>query len=366
MTQTYGSGKPPSRQKRLGSRLALMGYTFVVAFLLPAMLTPVDKPAALDARPVALVSMVEEVGPASGPDYLSAAVSSTGFARLQDLLPDPQAACLPVDAPGRKLGQQAEIDRLIGLTKQSPLGAWLLRQAAWRDVLICLDDTTTLNGYYRAGRQMIGIRSGLEEARRIAILAHELAHVPQHPRFSNNRYFPPEDVILLHRMREAAAETVATRVIWQLKERGYPAPWQAKAATRFIDMIQSFEEAMAGERGYAAERRAARAAFATWFAARWRVNFYDQLIIGHIRHISEDDMGLVPPRRHLTDDFLRRLGWLDGENYLHPAGPDNLTEAPYRVTLSPRNADMLEAILTDAFGPMPGPFKPIPTQIASP
>ena len=252
--------------------------------------------------------------------------------------------------PWRKIGRQAELHDLLEQLKRSQLGRWLLRQAAWRGVLVCLDDATTFNGYYRSGRRMIGVRSGLDRGQKAMFLAHELAHVIQHPRFSNNRFFPPHQMILLHRMRESAAEAVATRVVWQLREAGDEAPWVAKMATRYSDIAASFAAEMAADHGPQAERRAARAAFAQWFRARWRLNFYDRLMINHLERISQDPMGLVLPRRQLSDNFLRSIGWLEGENYLHPPAGPLLAGEPFDAPLSQRNTAALGAVLIAAYG----------------
>ena len=90
------------------------------------------------------------------------------------------------------------------------------------------------------------------------------SRTPQHPRYSNDLRFGPEAMLVMHRMREATAEAVATRVLWQLRVRGYSEPWEHKLGSAYGDIAQAFAQAMAGA-GDLAELRATRAAFDQWF-----------------------------------------------------------------------------------------------------
>ena len=214
-------------------------------------------------------------------------------------------------------------------------------------MLICLDPATELAAYYRAELRLIGLQAELEAAAKAVFLAHELGHVLQHPRYSNDRNFPLADLILMHRMREATAEAVATRVLWQLRARGRPEPWQAKLGTGYRDIARAFAEVMAGAAdgpAAAQELRATRAAFERWFAWPERLRQYDDHMLDHIERIAHDRLGLIPPRRTLTDDFLRGLGWHAGDTFIAPGGRP-LVDSYYRSGLSPDNATRLAAIL---------------------
>ena len=173
-------------------------------------------------------------------------------------------ACRPRAAP-RRPTRNGRIAAGVAVLAESPLGAWLIGEAAARMVLICHDPNTDLAAYYRAQMRLIGLFRQLPDPARIMFLAHELAHVPQHPRFSNDLRFGAHGVLVVHRIREAAAEAVATRILWQLRARGHAEPWQHKLASAYGDIAKRLR-AGDGRRWRPAELRATRAAFDQWFA----------------------------------------------------------------------------------------------------
>lgn len=267
-------------------------------------------------------------------------------ARLRRIIAAPDEACLAAGAAAGTSSSQIAIGRAAALVAQSPVGAWLLHEARARQVLICLDPATELAAYYRAELRLIGLQAQLAGAAKVVFLAHELAHVLQHPRYSNDRSLPLEDLILMHRMREATAEAVATRVLWQLRAGGRPGAWQAKLGTGYGDIARAFAQAMTSVEGAAAGRElpATRAAFDRWFAWPERLRQYDDHMLDHIERIAHDHFGLTAPRRTLSDDFLRGLGWHAGETFI-AAGERPLLDAYYRSGLSSGNAARLAALL---------------------
>jgi hypothetical protein len=259
------------------------------------------------------------------------------------VIPDHARVCLPSAGGSLSTDEQRAIGTGVTILAESPLGAWLIGEAAAHVVLICHDPNTELAGYYRAPMRLIGLFRQLPEPARIMFLAHEFAHVPQHPRFSNDLGFGARAVLVVHRIREAAAEAVATRVLWQLRARGHVAPWQHKLASAYGDIALAFAEAMDGA-GEAAELRATRAAFDQWFARPGRVHSYDARMLGFIAQ-AEDRARLEHPTRRLSDAFLRDIGWYGGDTFLPPGEGPPLTDAYYARGLSPANAARLEAIL---------------------
>lgn len=250
--------------------------------------------------------------------------------------------CLPAGASDRRSARRAELSRLFEILATSETGAAILDQARRRRVHVCIDEATDLLAYYFAARRMVGVSAALSEGGKLAFLAHELAHVPQHPAHSDNRYFGPRGLILLRRVREAAAEAVATRIAWELRAGGQGAAWEEKAASAYGDVARAF--AAAARRDSSAEGllRAGRAAFDRWFEAPWRRNAYDRMTLQHLARISEDSLGLVPPRRTLSHDFLSGIAWLGGRNFLSDTGARALTDAAYASRMSRRNARWLE------------------------
>jgi hypothetical protein len=289
--------------------------------------------------------------------------------RIRQLIADPEGACLPATAvttAGRgapaaeRSRAAAALAAAAGALRASPVGAWLLDQAAARSVLICLDPATPLAAYYYARPRLIGVQASLPPAARTLYLAHELAHVPQHPRYSNDRRFPVEDLLLMHRLREATAEAIATRTLWQMRERGQGEPWRAKLATGYGDIARAFAAVMAGaadRRGALRdelELRATRAAFDQWFAAPLRLQQYDSHLLDHVERIAQDRLGLIPPQRRLSEPFLAGIAWYAGASFLSAAGTRPLTGAHYRAGLSSDAAARLAQVLRARAGDLAG------------
>ena len=241
------------------------------------------------------------------------------------------------------------ISHLFRVISRSDLGQQLLRTAQARNVLVCFDANTNLMAYYRAGSRLIGLKPDLKTGSLIAYLAHELSHVPQHSAYSDNRYYPPRDLILLRRIREASAEAFSTRIAWQLKQKGYRSAWNLKRRDPFYgDIVRAFEREMARDNTLETEIRATRAAFDTWFLVPARLDVYDRMTIAHLERISGDPLGLVPPRRALTHGFLIGLGHMADGNFADQSPHLSLVDPFYSGNISANNLDHLSEILNAA------------------
>jgi hypothetical protein len=269
--------------------------------------------------------------------------------------------------------RRAELSRLFEIIGTSATGRAVLARARRHGVHVCIDSETDLLAYYFAGRHMAGVRAGLPQGGKIAFLAHELAHVPQHPTYSDNRYYPPADLILLRRVREAAAEAIAIRIAWELREGGEGAAWDAKLASAYTDMARRFAMAVTdagggsggGSGGGADLLEPTRAAFDRWFEAPWRRNAYDQMTLAHLARISEDRLGLVPPRYALSHDFLAAIAWIEGRNFLTETGTQSLTGPTYGGRMSEDNARLL-ARFNAHVGVSSGSLRAAPVAVLNP
>jgi hypothetical protein len=310
----------------------------ILAWLLASLLaTNPARPADLDAATV----------PATGAD-VDAFLEPWRRVQVAHLIPDHARTCVPVTVWTPATAAQRELAASLDLVAESPLGAWLIGQAARRLVLLCHDPDTDLAAYYRAPVQLIGVLTRLPEPAKIMFLAHELAHVLQHPEFSNDRRFGPAGMLLMHRVREAAAEAIATRVLWQLRERAYPEFWDYKLRSAYGDIAQAFAQAIGARDGDVAELRATRAAFDQWFQSPGRLRQYDDHMLDHLERTLRERPGPASPRRFLTDAFLRGIGAHAGATFL-PAGTGRLlTDFHYAGRLSPDNAARLDVILKAA------------------
>ena len=296
---------------------------------------------------------------------LSAALGPARFARIQTLVPDADSQCLPLtQSPPKALHHHNE--ELLGLLSRieaSSMGAWLIAQAERRGILLCLDRHTEFRGYFRSQARLIGLQESLSASAKIVFLAHELSHVIQHPRYSNNRYFSPKDMALIQRHREAVAEAFATCILAQMKQSGDNGPWEAKKQTQYADIQAAYERELAAippktaETWSDRELRAMRAAFKQWFRTPWRLNFYDGLMLDHLERVARDAIGLLPIRRIADDTFLRGIAWHNGKNFLSES-EDDLAEMPYAAAFSSENRARLDRVLASAairahLGPIP-------------
>ena len=268
--------------------------------------------------------------------------------RIWNHISHPEDNCLRIDDEGTTAAQ-IKLKNAILSVRQSDIGAWLIEVAANRDVVVCVDHDTELEAHYRSYLRLLGLNSRLDAAGMVAFLAHELAHVPQHPRFSNNRRFSPFDMMLLQRVREAAAEAIATRVLWQLREGGDDAAWQAKLRTAYHDIVRSFEIGINKVSGPSAEREATRFAFFRWFDANWRLKTYDNLMISTLARIATDSIGIVPATRQLSDSFLRGVAQYGRESFLKVGDGNILIERFRHHGLSPQAHAELKAAIETGF-----------------
>lgn len=277
-------------------------------------------------------------------------------ARIRTLIPDAERNCLRIDEPP-ETSVQASLATALSQIRHSEIGAWLVQVATSRDVTVCLDEATELEAHYRSHLGLLGLSARLDPAGRVVFLAHELAHVPQHPRFSNNRRFSPEDMLLLQRVREAAAEAVATRVLWQLRAQGIEAPWRVKLTTAYRDIAEDFQATMTTGQGAAFELWATRSAFHQWFAADWRREIYDDLMLRTLTRIAKDPIGLIPASRHLSDHYLRSIADYGGQGFL--IGGDG------RALIDDFRAEGLSAVSKARLAAILAPADNAPKRVAS-
>ena len=340
------TGSPPLRPRRgRFARAAQEGHAALLCLLLAGLLFASAAFVDLAAESGVGRGTITDTGPQAALAQGTLPAGPKRSRRIRHHIEDAETACLPVASEAPVTRQQRQIAALIRDLRRSAQALELLRAAAGRNVIVCLDADTPLLAYYFSGLRLIGLRRGLNRAERLIYLSHELAHVPQHPAFSDNRYFPPEDLLLLRRVREAAAEATATRIAWQLDEAGVPEVWDAKRSGVYGDLATAFETVLDGQPGEAAELRATRAAFDRWFAKSWRLDTYDRMTVDHLARIAADELGLVPPRLRLSHGMLVGIGRQGERNFLTETGGRLLTDPFYRGTLSPENSRDLEAVI---------------------
>jgi len=301
-----------------------------------------------------LLPVMGAPGEGAAPDYrpgglditqISHARSSRSW-QIEGCAPLAAAAGTPEGAP--EGAPEGSIERVLQTLSRSATARAVLNRARGYRVHVCLDEKTDLLAYYFSSMGVIGLSTELSEGGRVAFLAHELSHVPQHPRYSDNRYYPPRDLLLLRRIREATAEALATRIAWELRAAGYPAAWIEKGASPYADVVRAFSYAAEGDASGEGLQAATRAAFDHWFTAGWRRNVYDRMTVEHLRRISGDRTGLVPPRRKLRANFLIGIATLGDGNFIAETHGPALTDPFYAGRVSGDIAERIESLLRDA------------------
>jgi hypothetical protein len=159
---TIGSRDLPSHRQDGPGRLARLGRNR------PAHSVPGRR---IDARQLRIQRAAADARRGSRGGASGAALGAERAARIRRIIADPDQACLGAGAPPGTAAAQIAIDRAAGALEASPLGAWLLRQAHARRVVICLDPATELAGYYRAEIRLIGIQTGLAAPAKAVFLA---------------------------------------------------------------------------------------------------------------------------------------------------------------------------------------------------
>ena len=345
------NSEPGNSHRRNAGRRGYLPLLPIAASLVFGFLYGLSLPGATSAS-VAPADRAQAASPFAG-------LGAGRIERLISLVDKAGDACDQVGLLRRGDGQNAELVRLFRILSHSELARTLIAQAAERRAVVCIDSQTTLLGYYRSGMRLIGIRANLNEGEKIAFLAHELSHVPQHRKFSDNRYYPASDLILLRRVREATAEAVSTWIAWELRQAGFDEPWQEKRSDHFYgDVASAFETAWSRGQGTERALLAARAAFDQWFAEPARLNLYDRMTVDHLERISSDAMGLVPARKWLTHRFLLDIGHIRGRNFLARAAGRRLTHPYYATRVSERNAADLSRLLAQIEDEGAGPAWP--------
>jgi hypothetical protein len=279
-------------------------------------------------------------------------LSSEGVraSHIRDLIEDVDQNCTPIVERPPLSASPPESPTQLGLREaletigKSEVGAWLLQVAADQQVLVCLDHTTELEAHYRSHLQLIGLSSRLSPAGRIAFLAHELAHVPQHPKFSNNRRFSPADMLLLQRLREATAEAVATRILWQLRDQEITAPWHEKLTTAYRDIAIAFEEEVVRSHDADQELAATRSAFHQWFKASWRLEIYDGLMMKTLSRLATASTDAAAASLHLSEEFLFGLDDYADQRFLRDGDRHHLLQDFYVHALPIESRGQIEDV----------------------
>ena len=245
--------------------------------------------------------------------------------------------CAPVTGPGPSHYANRRVHALNTLMEKTPLGRHAWEQAAGYEkgpAWICFTPSSDMYAFYYTGAGVLVLNSDLPEAEHIAAIPHELRHLEQERRgFTADALgmTDTEDRLHLQLAKEADAEAFATLTLWEQKQAGYPAGWDAHNNTAmcpetmnncYAMISKTFEAVATADPNAITDGTAARAAFREWYADLELMDRYERHHYGYMgrgRHFSP--RGSLSSHSVPTDDFAKAV---TGLGFIAPYGFDYL------------------------------------------
>lgn len=218
-----------------------------------------------------------------------------------------------------------EYKKMLSVSK---LGKELVEFADKTGVKILFDDHQNSLGYFNPSKNIVAIRSDINEDMIVGTLAHEIRHAWQFTQgLSVTTEYSPRDMVLMSALLEADAEACHAQVAWELKEAGNPGVMEESLGGAYAIVQDSFNDIMVN--GSKNVEEAKRNAFDAWFKNEKMRNRYVYDIINFaflatLELASQAKKGF----KQITKDLIRPLGKpvTYGKNYLKNV---NLTSDKY-------------------------------------
>lgn len=259
--------------------------------------------------------------------------------------------CAPVSGPGGAPAIRARVQGLTGTLSRSETGASLVEFAGngpagalW----ICFIDDIKNMGQYRSGYGVMDLPAEEGREHLVGTSAHEIRHYWQeavgYGIFENDDISKKADTILTL-AAEADADAIATRVMWELKQKGITGDWdfhmdRANCEGKVCrdDILKAFESAIAADADALDNGKALADAFAQWYEDKTRSGPYLMRVMmkysqrrmsdihGHDLNEAENPgyLGPIesPVSKHIRDGEIEGIAALPhkGTNYLDQQG----------------------------------------------
>lgn len=215
--------------------------------------------------------------------------------------------------------EKKEMTKALNVLRQSAVGRELLEDAEKHQTTIGFEHMVSAHGSYNDESNLVLIQSSSNSDRVIATLAHELRHAQQFQRgvLLNSMKDAPKNYLHCQSAIEADASATACLVSWQLKEKGFPAPY-THLQTDYKELAIPFEKEMSSPAG--TPEKALKAAFKGWFNDLWKREAYEKNYIKNYEYnknkakMSERETAFS--RAVPIADNVAKFALLDGKPYL--------------------------------------------------
>lgn len=212
--------------------------------------------------------------------------------RVSALYANAAQMCGPITGGAQNPAIENRIQDFNNVIKQSPTGRDLINTAAQYDgdpVWICFANINGLRANYYINKGVLTVSLHKTNAEIVTDAAHELRHLYQE-KAGLHQIEARTDQDRVHKelAAEADAEATTTLVLWELKQAGYAAPWDAHnnpsrygpQSICYARVSDAFRKAV--EEG-ATPFVATQAAFRSWYNDQRLLSFYTATALKRIR-----------------------------------------------------------------------------------
>jgi hypothetical protein len=210
--------------------------------------------------------------------------------------------CLPAQPNSSE--DLKDLEAAVEMLRRTPdFGGYLSNLIEDNAVTICWDPMSIqARGYFDPELNLVAIASGVDQAEKTVILAHELRHLDQR----NRGYKLDLDYDAIEHIRqtyaiEADAEAFAILVAWENRYVGDPSPWNAAlGSSHYSDIAVAFEE---GRWGELSTTSAMKHLFIVWYQSDWRRVQYYYSAYGNYLDVLDSQHGIRMYRSFPEDHF---------------------------------------------------------------
>lgn len=186
------------------------------------------------------------------------------------------------------------------------------------------------------GSCFIDCNSTLNDHNLLQAVIHESQHIKHHLNDLGNPGFWPsdEDHCLIRRVQEADAQATTTKIVYLLKEAGYPGPYQEVMNTIYAPLCDAFAAACQADPQALHNGAAKRAAFDCWFDNDGNIQHYDRNTVLHQKPFLQARLYENPHHTirsgGIREKWLKKIGALSCVNYMDLPGYPKITSSCYR------------------------------------
>lgn len=239
--------------------------------------------------------------------------------------------------------EKVRLDRLKSILSKSDLAASLLEGHSARKVEL-VQDKQIFNVVFVKNRNIVAFNPQMTLGEAIYGVVRELrrAWLSSDGDVLYPLAYEPDDALLMHRILEADANTIAVWVAWELKLQGHNEAWSYLLSSNESLMAQAFAASARQDFRRLNNGSAAKAAF----DARFRSGIQRYVDREIIQEMLADEQGYVfsskKPPIVITNSLLDFIGEVPGDkNYMNAGGERPLPGTSYAAVTDRSNANFL-------------------------